>query len=134
VGDGTKVRLWYDLWFGDTTLKEFFPVLFGIARIKDAFVVTLVEFLGGVIQWNVSFTKAAHNWDVKVFASFFEVLHLVRVRQVRRTSCGGSLQKRVCLVLNLSTVSSFFFDMSTQEEGGGFKLVTSASLGVVPTE
>jgi hypothetical protein len=28
----------------------------------------------------------------------------------------------------------FFFDMSTQEEGEGFELVTSASLGMVPTD
>jgi hypothetical protein len=30
--------------------------------------------------------------------------------------------------------AEFFFDMSTQEEGEGFELVTSASLGVVPTD
>jgi hypothetical protein len=28
----------------------------------------------------------------------------------------------------------YFFDMSTQEGGGGFELVTSVSLGVVPTD
>jgi hypothetical protein len=40
-----------------------------------------VEILGGPIQWNVSFARAAHNWEVDVFTSFFQVLYLGRVRQ-----------------------------------------------------
>jgi hypothetical protein len=32
----------------------------------------------------------------------------------------------------LSNFSFFFFDVSTQEKGEGFELITSASLGVVP--
>jgi hypothetical protein len=36
VGDGSKVRFWHDLLCGDTVLKDAFPVLFGIARVKDA--------------------------------------------------------------------------------------------------
>jgi hypothetical protein len=64
-----------------------------------------VEFLGGAIKWNVSFTRAAHDWEVEAFASFFRVLHLAKVRRVGRTSCGWSVAKRVCLVLNLSIES-----------------------------
>jgi hypothetical protein len=29
----------------------------------------------------VSFTKAAHNWEADVFASFFQVLHSIRLRR-----------------------------------------------------
>jgi hypothetical protein len=36
VGDGSKVKFWHDLRCGDTVLKDAFPVLFGIARVKDA--------------------------------------------------------------------------------------------------
>ena len=39
------------------------------------------EVLGGSNQWNVSFSREAHNWEVEVFASFFQVLHSARVRQ-----------------------------------------------------
>jgi hypothetical protein len=38
VGDGSKVRFWYDLWCGDMALEEAFPGLFGITCAKDAFV------------------------------------------------------------------------------------------------
>jgi hypothetical protein len=56
-------------------LKEAFPVLFGIARVKDAFVVDNMEVLGCSIKWNMSFVREAHDWEVDVFASFFQVLH-----------------------------------------------------------
>jgi hypothetical protein len=75
VRDGSKVRFWHDLWCGDIVLKETSSVLFGIASIKDAFVVTFVEFSGGVIQWNVSFTRAAHDWEMEAFALLFKVLY-----------------------------------------------------------
>lgn len=50
MGDGFKVRFWHDLWWGDTALKEVFPILLDITRIKDASVATLVECYGGAIQ------------------------------------------------------------------------------------
>jgi len=40
-----------------------------------------VEFSGGDIQWNVSFTRASHDWEMEAFASFFMVLYLARARQ-----------------------------------------------------
>jgi hypothetical protein len=62
-------------------LKEAFPDLYGIACAKDASVAAHLEILGGSNQWNVSFARAAHDWEVDVFASFFRVLYSVRVRR-----------------------------------------------------
>jgi len=42
-------------------LKEAFPILFGIARMKDASVADNMEVLGGSLQWNVSFVREAHD-------------------------------------------------------------------------
>ena len=39
------------------------------------------KVLGGSNQWNVSFSIEAHDWEVDVFASFFQVLHAAQVRQ-----------------------------------------------------
>jgi hypothetical protein len=41
------------------TLKDVFPILFGIARTKDDLVEAHMELSGGVIQWNVRFAIAA---------------------------------------------------------------------------
>jgi hypothetical protein len=71
VRDGSNVRFWHDLGFGDITLKKAFRDLFGIVCVNDAFVVDNVKIPEDSIQWNVSFTKAAHDWDVDVFALFF---------------------------------------------------------------
>jgi hypothetical protein len=65
-----SLHLFFKL-FMQTTTKVAFPVLFGIACAKDASVAANLEFLGGSIQWNVSFVRAAHDWEVDVFASFF---------------------------------------------------------------
>jgi hypothetical protein len=75
VGDGVRTEYWHDLWCGDMVLKEAFPVLFGIAWVQDASVADNMEILGGSIQWNVSFVREAHDLEVGVFASFFQVLH-----------------------------------------------------------
>ena len=50
-------------------MKAAFPVLFGIARAKDTSTADHSESLGGSNQWNVSFARAAHDWEIDVFAS-----------------------------------------------------------------
>jgi hypothetical protein len=64
------------MWCGNTVLKEAFPVLFVIARAKDAFVADNLEFLVGSNQWCTSFSRKAHDWEVDVFASFFSSVAL----------------------------------------------------------
>jgi hypothetical protein len=70
VGDGSKVKFWHDLWCGDRALKDAYPVLFGIARAKDAHVEAYIDFSGGAIYWNVSFARAAQDWEVDAFVFF----------------------------------------------------------------
>jgi hypothetical protein len=42
-------------------LIKAFPNLYGIARVHDSSVAALLEYYGHSLQWNVSFTRAAHN-------------------------------------------------------------------------
>jgi hypothetical protein len=47
VGDESKVSFWCDQWCGEMTLKVASPVLYGLAREKDASIADNLEFLGG---------------------------------------------------------------------------------------
>jgi hypothetical protein len=51
-----------------------FLAQFGIAFAKDASVANNLEYVGGSNQWNVSFAREAHDWEVDGLASFFQVL------------------------------------------------------------
>jgi hypothetical protein len=50
VRNGSKVRFWHDLWCGDMTPKDVFPILFDIAHAKDALVEAHTKFSEGSIQ------------------------------------------------------------------------------------
>jgi hypothetical protein len=45
-------------------------LFFLVLLVKDASVADNLEVLGGSIQWNMSFVREAHDWEVDVFASF----------------------------------------------------------------
>lgn len=60
-------------------LKETFLVLYGIACDKDALIAAHLVSESGSFQWDVSFIRAAHNWEVDVLASFFTLLYSIRV-------------------------------------------------------
>jgi hypothetical protein len=81
VGDGVTAKFWHDLWCGILFLRNLFLCLFGIACAKDASIVANLELLGDSNQWNVSFSKEAHDWEADVFASFFQILHSIIVRR-----------------------------------------------------
>jgi hypothetical protein len=71
VGDGTKISFCHDQWCREAALKVAFPVLFGFDCAKDTSIAVYLEFLGGSNKWNVSFARAAQDWKVDVFVSFY---------------------------------------------------------------
>jgi len=78
LGNGSRIRFWDDVWCGEVPLKEAFPVLYDIARDKDALVEDHLVVVSGSYQWDVSFFRAAHDWEVDVLASFFSLLYSSR--------------------------------------------------------
>lgn len=54
IGDGSKAKFWYDSWGGDCPLKDEFPKLFGITRIRNASVADLLGLSDGVVFWDLS--------------------------------------------------------------------------------
>jgi hypothetical protein len=86
-------------------LKEAFPDLYDIACAKDASVATHLELFGGSNKWNIRFTRAAHDWEVDVIASFFRVLYSVRVKQEGKDKLWLAPSKRgLCDVKSFDSV------------------------------
>jgi hypothetical protein len=56
VGNGERVRFWYDVWCGDGPLKVVFPGLFSIAGDRNASVANLMSFRNGVLHWELTFS------------------------------------------------------------------------------
>jgi hypothetical protein len=80
LGHESRIRFWHDVWCGEMTLKEAFPVLYGNARDKDALVAAHLVPGSDSLQWDISFIRAVHDWKVEVLASFFTFLYSIRVR------------------------------------------------------
>jgi hypothetical protein len=62
-------------------LKVAFRVLYDLAYAKDTSIAANLEILSGSNHWNVSFVKAAHDWEVDASVSFFQVLHSITLRR-----------------------------------------------------
>lgn len=103
VGDGSWISFWHNLWCGNTALKVAFSALFGIAHVKDAFDADNLEVLGVSNQWNVSFIREAHDWEVDDFVSFLQVLHSVKVSRGSKDKLWWVSSKKV-----LFKVKSFY--------------------------
>jgi hypothetical protein len=112
VGDGSKISFWHDLWCGDTVLKVAFPTLFDIARLKDVVVADNLERLGDSFQWNVGFIREADDWEVDVFASFFQLLHSIKVNRDTKDSLWWVPSKK-----GVFKVKAFFYSLTSA--GGG---------------
>jgi hypothetical protein len=69
------------VWCRDKALKTTFPNLFSLARCKDASVVDHSEVSRNSHQQNVNFLRAAHDWEVDSFTSFFNLLYSFNLRR-----------------------------------------------------
>jgi hypothetical protein len=72
---------------------------------KAASIAVHLELPSGSHQWNVSFIRATHNWDMNVFVLFFILLYSLRLRREVKTSFLEPPPKEGCLTLDLSTTS-----------------------------
>jgi hypothetical protein len=79
LGNESKIKFWDDVWCGEMTLKEAFSDLYDIILVKS--VAVNLDFSSRSIWWNVSFIRAAHDWEVDALASFYTLLYSSRVRR-----------------------------------------------------
>ena len=66
------MKFWTDRWCGDLPLQLTFPVVFGIASIKAAFVASCLEWLGieEWRSWDVRFIRRPNDWEMGVVDEF----------------------------------------------------------------
>jgi hypothetical protein len=79
VGNGARTRFWRDTWCGDSPFKTIFPDLYGIARDKEAFLAAHLQLRNDSIHWELNFIRAAHDWELESFSTFFDLLYLAKV-------------------------------------------------------
>jgi hypothetical protein len=80
VGEGSKIRFWDDIWCGERALKEEYPGLFSITRLKEASIADNMEHSSNSIQWNIQFTRLIHDWEVGELALFYKSLYDCKLR------------------------------------------------------
>uniref|UniRef100_A0A2N9GEX2 Reverse transcriptase domain-containing protein n=1 Tax=Fagus sylvatica TaxID=28930 RepID=A0A2N9GEX2_FAGSY len=81
VGDGSRIRLWDDVWCIDVPLKEAFPGLYCLACIKDATVADSILFRGEDAHWEVNFTWTVQDWEIGTISSFLELLYSTTIKR-----------------------------------------------------
>ena len=79
--NGSNIIFWDDVWCGETTLKEAYLGLYNIASAKEVSLADNMDFIGGIRQWNVSFLRLVHDWELEVLASFYTLLYSFRVHK-----------------------------------------------------
>ena len=77
VGEGLRIRLWYDLWCGHIPLKDLYPDLFSHALGKDVWISELITITsdGGSRSWNIQFHQAPNDWEVERVDAFYEHIY-----------------------------------------------------------
>uniref|UniRef100_A0A2N9HT72 Reverse transcriptase zinc-binding domain-containing protein n=1 Tax=Fagus sylvatica TaxID=28930 RepID=A0A2N9HT72_FAGSY len=81
VGDGSRIRLWDDVWCIDVPLNEAFLGLYCLACIKDATVADSILFRGEDAHWEVNFTRTVQDWEIGTISSFLELLYSTTIKR-----------------------------------------------------
>ncbi|RVW82606.1 putative ribonuclease H protein [Vitis vinifera] len=75
IGNGRRTRFWWDIWVGDSKLKDFFPLLFRITTHNSAVVADLwgdKEMEAGVGRCTLEDPSKIGNWKSdSFFGSYF---------------------------------------------------------------
>lgn len=73
------MRRWVDVWCGEVALKEVYPSIFRIALHNEAFVADYMVPSNGPLQWDVSFIRAAQDWEVRKISPFYSTFYALNL-------------------------------------------------------
>nr|CAN74099.1 hypothetical protein VITISV_028591 [Vitis vinifera] len=82
IGNGRRTKFWWDMWVGDSKLKDLFPLLFRIAANNSATVADLWgRQEGGGGGWEVHFRRPFQDWELEEVNRFLGYISAVRVQE-----------------------------------------------------
>ena len=82
IGNGRSTRFWWDIWVGDSKLKDTFPQLFRMATNNSAAVADLWGRQGGGGGvWEVHFRRSFQDWELEEVSRFLEHISAVKVQE-----------------------------------------------------
>ena len=73
VKDSSRVLFWHDVWCVDCPLKNLFPDLFRMTRLKYA-TVKAVSWNGDISHWNFTFVRSLNDWEEDSICNLLAVL------------------------------------------------------------
>lgn len=67
IGEGNRVRLWYDPRSGHLPLKDLYPSLFECSADREVLVSDVLDpqMYGMVRSWNLCFHRDFHDWEMR---------------------------------------------------------------------
>ena len=74
IGNGSRVLFWKDVWCGESALKSQFPVLYRLARFKEATVDQMLSRSGEHIHWDLSFVRRLNDWEEESVCNLLAIL------------------------------------------------------------
>ncbi|WJZ84098.1 hypothetical protein VitviT2T_003721 [Vitis vinifera] len=82
IGNGRQTRFWWDIWVGDSKLKDLFPLMFRIAANNS---VVVADFWGrqegGGGGWEVHFRRPFQDWELEEVSRFLGYISTVKVQE-----------------------------------------------------
>lgn len=77
IGEGNRVRLWYDLRSGHLPLKDLYPSLFECSADREVLVSDVLDpqMYGMVRRWNLCFHRDFHDWEMEAVYSILDHIY-----------------------------------------------------------
>jgi hypothetical protein len=83
VRDGSQVRFWHDLCWGDSPFKVTYPELYEISGNTDDYVAMLMSVDSSVLHWDLDFFRNIHDWELESMTSFMDLIYSVTLEGLR---------------------------------------------------
>ena len=64
IGNDVRVKFWFDLWCGNTTLSLSFLALLEVAANKSEIVAEVWDLSMGNESWKFNFLRAFNDWEM----------------------------------------------------------------------